>query len=160
MDTHTGLAQLYCSVLAILSMSVKRWTALATRYSNTVLLSALAVYIYRDIWPLATYTEHPKDTSHDQLLWYKVAILVFTAVAVPLFVPCRYIPVDPKVCTSYPSSLSYVCLTLIESYAGTKCRANFFVVLLHVLFLSRPCDLHGLSCRAPRSGSVAPACRY
>ncbi|KAF8904793.1 hypothetical protein CPB84DRAFT_1772829 [Gymnopilus junonius] len=85
-----------CSGLAILSMSVKKWTTLATRYNTTILLSVLAVYAYRDIWPLGTYTEQPKDTSHDHLLWYKIALVALTGAAVPLFIPRRYIPVDPK----------------------------------------------------------------
>ncbi|KDR83050.1 hypothetical protein GALMADRAFT_866663 [Galerina marginata CBS 339.88] len=95
-EVFMTLTFLYASILTIASMSVKKWTTLATRYNIIVLLSALGVYIYRDIWPLATYTEHPKDTAHDEFLWYKIALLSFTAAVVPLFVPRRYIPVDPK----------------------------------------------------------------
>ncbi|KDR83054.1 hypothetical protein GALMADRAFT_238844 [Galerina marginata CBS 339.88] len=95
-EVFMTLTYLYATILTIASMSFKKWTTLAIRYNILILLTALGVYIYRDIWPLATYTEHPKDTAHDELLWYKVALLAFTAGVIPLFVPRRYIPVDPK----------------------------------------------------------------
>lgn len=77
-------------------MSVKRWTVLATRYNIVLLLTATAVYVYRDIWPLATYHQRPID-ANDGLLWVKLVILTLTSLCVPLFIPRRYIPVDPKV---------------------------------------------------------------
>lgn len=88
--------QLYSSVLVVLSMSVKKWTVIANRYNILLLLTAIAVYVYRDIWPLATYQQKPVD-SDDRLLWIKLPILVLTSLGVPLFIPRRYIPVDPKV---------------------------------------------------------------
>ena len=71
-----------------------------TRHNNFVLFIALVVYVYRDIWPLATYTEIPVDESEGTLLWTKLAVLFTTAVIMPLIVPRQYVPVDPKVNTS------------------------------------------------------------
>ena len=71
-----------------------------TRHNNFVLFIALAVYVYRDIWPLATYTENPVDGSEGALLWTKLIVLFITAVIIPLVVPRQYVPVDPKVNTA------------------------------------------------------------
>lgn len=92
--------QLYSLVLAIISMSNTKWATLARRSNIFLLLSVLGVYVCRDIWPLATYTEEPKD-SQDKLIWYKMVILTFTSVVVPLFIPRRYTPVDPMVRTVF-----------------------------------------------------------
>ena len=71
-----------------------------TRHNNFVLFTALAVYVYRDIWPLATYTENPVDGSEGALLWTNLVVLFTTAVIIPLVVPRQYVPVDPKVNTA------------------------------------------------------------
>ncbi|KAF8963040.1 hypothetical protein BDZ97DRAFT_1758980 [Flammula alnicola] len=86
----------YSSILAITSLTVKKWSVIATRYNIVLLLVILGTYTCRDIWPLATYTQTPKDASQGNVLWFKIAILVVTAALIPLFVPRRYIPVDPK----------------------------------------------------------------
>ncbi|KJA13741.1 hypothetical protein HYPSUDRAFT_530239 [Hypholoma sublateritium FD-334 SS-4] len=86
----------YSSILAILSLSVKKWSTSSTRYNILLLLMTFATYAYRDLWPLATYTQQPKDIHEGWLLWIKIAILFATAVIIPLFIPRRYIPVDPK----------------------------------------------------------------
>jgi hypothetical protein len=65
-----------------------------------VLFIALVVYFYRDIWPLATYTENPVDGYEGALLWTKLVVLFTTAVIIPLVVPRQYVPVDPKVNTA------------------------------------------------------------
>ena len=55
-----------------------------TRHNNSILFVALAVYAYRDIWPLATYTESPVDGSEGALLWAKLIVLFTTAAIIPL----------------------------------------------------------------------------
>ena len=71
-----------------------------TRHNNLVLFITLVVYIYRDVWPLATYTEIPLDESEGALLWTKLVVLFTTAVIIPLVIPRQYVPVDPKVITA------------------------------------------------------------
>lgn len=77
-------------------MAFTGWTRTANQYNVVLLLSALGVYVYRDVWPLATYTESPKD-SDDVLLWYKFTVLTITSLFIPLFVPRQYDPVDLEV---------------------------------------------------------------
>ncbi|KAF8799457.1 multidrug resistance-associated ABC transporter [Phlegmacium glaucopus] len=86
----------YSSVMAIVSVTVKDWSVSATRYNILVLLSVFGVYLYRDIWPLATFTEEPKDLQEGYMFWVKFSIVTLTAVIIPLFIPRQYVPVDPK----------------------------------------------------------------
>ena len=72
------------------------WSQTLIRHINSVLIVAFATYIYRDVWPLATFTEQPLDAI-GPLLYAKMSLLTLTAVLIPLFVPRRYIPVDPEV---------------------------------------------------------------
>lgn len=72
-------------------------TVVLSRCNSLVLLSAFFVYVYRDVWPLATYREVPVDASEGRLIWMKIISVSATAVLIPLFVPTKYVPVDPKV---------------------------------------------------------------
>lgn len=89
--------QAYSTILAIISLTVKSLSTFAARYNISVLLVAFFVYCYRDLWPLATLYDAPKDRSEGVLLWVKIALLGLTAIIIPLFIPRRYTPVDPNV---------------------------------------------------------------
>lgn len=67
---------------------------------QVILLAALGVYTYRDIYPLATFTHRPVDIEEDWILWVKITLLLVTSIFVPLFIPRTYVPVDEKVCCS------------------------------------------------------------
>ncbi|KAJ6483340.1 hypothetical protein C8R45DRAFT_1001139 [Mycena sanguinolenta] len=86
---------LYASALAFLSITFKHAHHRLVRHANLVLLSVLCVYIYRDVIPLITSTGVPEDLGEGWRLWAKIALLVVTAVIIPLFTPGQYIPVDP-----------------------------------------------------------------
>ena len=93
-------------MMAIISITVKDWSISATRYNILlVLLSVFGVYLYRDIWPLTTFTEHPKDLHEGYILWVKFSITTLTAVIIPLFIPRQYVAIDPKVRCSVQSTL-------------------------------------------------------
>ena len=62
-----------------------------------ILLASCAVYGFRDIWPLMTYTLQPIDTSEGARLWIKIALFALAGIVIPLTVPRQYIPVDPEV---------------------------------------------------------------
>ena len=61
-------------------------------------MAILAVYAYRDVWPLMTFTLEPADRTEGELLWYKVTV-TFLVNLLPLFEPYPYIPHDPTVGT-------------------------------------------------------------
>jgi hypothetical protein len=62
-------------------------------HSTFVLIGVLSQYIYRDIWPLCTYTLSSKDAP-TPLLWTQIALCSLAAVVLPLFEPCPYVPFD------------------------------------------------------------------
>ncbi|KAF7377873.1 ATP-binding cassette transporter [Mycena sanguinolenta] len=87
----------YEAILAIMSISAgQKWSRVATKHVNTVLLSTFIVYFCRDIFPLATFALTPMDLWEGQLLWPKVIILFGVSVIVPIFIPRQYIPYNPK----------------------------------------------------------------
>ncbi|KAJ4476620.1 hypothetical protein J3R30DRAFT_3759412 [Lentinula aciculospora] len=90
------LTFLYTSLLALISVTAKhKWSRVIIRHLNTTLLAALCVYLYRDVYPLITFTLKPKDISEGGILWAKVAVLAITSVVIPLAIPRPYVPVDP-----------------------------------------------------------------
>ena len=93
-----------------------RWSRLITNHLVIVLLALLCVYLYRDVWPLATFTKHPLDNAEGWMLWAKTIILAVISVIIPLFMPRHYVPFDPKV---------YNSMTLIEFVAETDFHASF-----------------------------------
>ncbi len=70
---------------------------------NVVLLSTSAVYVYRDIAPLATFDDIPQDSWEGPFLWIKMGILLFIAILIPLIIPREYTPIDPKNPMSVPN---------------------------------------------------------
>jgi hypothetical protein len=93
-----GSCQLYASCLAVISVSAKpRWSRLVTRHINAIMLTLFGVYVYRDLWPMATFSLNPKDVSEGPILIAKAIVLFITAVGVPLLIPRQYVAVDPKV---------------------------------------------------------------
>ncbi|KAJ7275443.1 hypothetical protein B0H12DRAFT_1199529 [Mycena haematopus] len=87
----------YASILAVATVAAKgRWSQVAVKHLNTVLLVTFIVYGYRDLFPFITYHRVPIDSSEGWIIWAKVFALLTAAAIVPLFIPRPYIPVDPK----------------------------------------------------------------
>lgn len=86
---------MYTSILAIFTLVLpKRLRRLAKSHLVFLLLTAWVVYVYRDLWPLATFTLQPLDPA----IWTTYATLILltlVTVIVPLFMPHEYVPVDP-----------------------------------------------------------------
>ncbi|VDB89909.1 unnamed protein product [Peniophora sp. CBMAI 1063] len=92
-----GVTYLYASGLALLTVAVRAPLArTASPHLVLILLASFAVYAYRDLWPLMTYTLLPADRQEGVLLWIKVALVTFAGVLIPLTVPRAYIPLDPE----------------------------------------------------------------
>ncbi|KAF8883972.1 hypothetical protein BD779DRAFT_1787388 [Infundibulicybe gibba] len=91
------ICYLYASLLALVSISAKaRWSRMAARHLNILLIIILGIYCYRDLFPLATFTRSPLDLKEGWIIWAKILVLTATAVVIPLVVPREYVPVDPR----------------------------------------------------------------
>ncbi|GJJ15091.1 hypothetical protein Clacol_009366 [Clathrus columnatus] len=82
-------------VLAILALLPIRAAEAASHDLQITLLSIALVYAYRDIYPLFTYPLDPKDGSQGHILWLRVALILFSGIFIPLFMPRQYKPLDP-----------------------------------------------------------------
>ncbi|KAF9024857.1 P-loop containing nucleoside triphosphate hydrolase protein [Hymenopellis radicata] len=107
---------LYDTALAVATLSAQRdHRAVAKNHLNFLLLVTAGVMSYRDIAPLATFNSFPRDESEGWLLWMKVALLLMTAVIIPLVSPREYVPADPENPSSTPSpeqTASWISLVL------------------------------------------------
>ncbi|OSD00621.1 P-loop containing nucleoside triphosphate hydrolase protein [Trametes coccinea BRFM310] len=65
-------------------------------HASSILAVSWGVYMYRDVWPLATLDGSPADVAEGHVLWVKLGLLSLGGIAIPLFCPHQYIPVDPK----------------------------------------------------------------
>ncbi|KAH7907307.1 P-loop containing nucleoside triphosphate hydrolase protein [Hygrophoropsis aurantiaca] len=86
----------YASLLGFISISTRsRWNKPASIHLGTLLLATFAVFVLRDLFPLATFTMQPEDIGEGWLLWAKIAILALISVVLPLITPRQYVPFDP-----------------------------------------------------------------
>ena len=67
--------------------SVFRWSRSAVIQKAFILLVLWGVYLYRDVWPLATYNRTPVDVKDGFYIWLKISLLTFAAVILPLVSP-------------------------------------------------------------------------
>ncbi|KAJ7581129.1 P-loop containing nucleoside triphosphate hydrolase protein [Mycena floridula] len=87
---------IYASILSFISLTSVSWSQVLIRHVNGVLCTQMAIYCYRDVYPLATYTLHPLDQGEGPILWAKMSVLFVTSICIPLFVPRVYVPFDPE----------------------------------------------------------------
>lgn len=78
-----------------MSIPVK-WSDALTRHANTLWLISFAVFGYRDIYPLATFDLTPLDSEEGWIAWIKIGLLFVLGIMIPLAIPRRYIPHNPK----------------------------------------------------------------
>ncbi|TFK19880.1 ATP-binding cassette transporter [Coprinopsis marcescibilis] len=96
LDTMVAMTNFYALFLSLLTVSSKtQWSKIFARHLNTLLLTFLCVYVYRDIYPLTTFHGIPADKSEGWMIWAKIVILFFSSCAIPLAIPRRYTPLDP-----------------------------------------------------------------
>lgn len=71
---------------------------IVTKHLVFLLLVIFCIYLYRDIWPLATFGLKPVDAAGGWFTWSRIGLLGFAGVLLPAITPAEYIPVDPLVC--------------------------------------------------------------
>ncbi len=91
------LRKLYAALAAVVLVASESWGSFAGGLNIVILLTVLGVYTYRDIYPLATYTQEPADLHEGPIIWIKIVTLIVAAIFIPLFSPRHYVPLDPKV---------------------------------------------------------------
>jgi len=107
----------YSSVLALTSVATRAATAsIASAHVAYILLLTWGIFIYRDLWPLATFTLEPLDSAGAPLIWVEIGLVSYAAVVVPLSVPRQYIPVDPKNPAKQPNPEQTACLFSLILY--------------------------------------------
>ncbi|KAF8307170.1 hypothetical protein DL93DRAFT_2171840 [Clavulina sp. PMI_390] len=65
-------------------------------HRGLILLSAVMVFSYRDVWPLATFNQLPADAHLGWIGTARVVLVWWAGVIVPFSLPGIYTPVDPK----------------------------------------------------------------
>ncbi len=94
----TGVTQGFASVLAFFNVFAPAAIGrVASLHLTLVTCTLFAVYAYRDIWPLMTFTLEPEDKGQGRILWAKITLAAFAGIVGPIFEPYAYTPVDPKV---------------------------------------------------------------
>ncbi|KAJ6500769.1 P-loop containing nucleoside triphosphate hydrolase protein [Mycena sanguinolenta] len=108
--SQSGLVYIYASVLAFISISLPRWTKTVSRHLDTLFCITFLTYVYRDLFPLATFTQPPRDINEGWLLWAKFSIITSIGVVLPLSVP-RHASLDnSKALTSPEETASLISL--------------------------------------------------
>ncbi len=98
---NANFSQGYVGLLALLAiLGTPPLEHRAFIHASIVLAVTWFVYMYRDVWPLATLTEPPADQAEGKFLWAKVALLSLGGVLVPLLTPRKYTSTNPEVCVS------------------------------------------------------------
>ncbi|KAF7290264.1 Multidrug resistance-associated ABC transporter protein [Mycena indigotica] len=85
---------LYATFLSFFTLDPRKYRQRLVRHANFVLFAASALYICRDVIPLATFTQEPLDRGAKMMA--KIALVFFSGLVVPLFTPRLYTPVDPS----------------------------------------------------------------
>ncbi|KAJ3819299.1 hypothetical protein F5880DRAFT_1595008 [Lentinula raphanica] len=112
------LTFLYTSLLALISAIVRpKWSRVAIKHLNSVLLAAFCVYLYRDVYPLITFTLKPKDLSEGGILWAKIIDLAIISAVIPLVVPRPYVPADPRNPSPKPNPEQTASILSLFTYA-------------------------------------------
>ncbi|KAJ3772853.1 hypothetical protein FB446DRAFT_788322 [Lentinula raphanica] len=112
------LTFLYTSLLALISAIVRpKWSRVAIKHLNSVLLAAFCVYLYRDVYPLITFTLKPKDLSEGGILWAKIIDLAIISAVIPLVVPRPYVPADPRNHSPKPNPEQTASILSLFTYA-------------------------------------------
>ncbi|KAI0803030.1 hypothetical protein BC629DRAFT_1591129 [Irpex lacteus] len=94
----------YVALLSVFTLStIPERRRFVTSHLVFVLVGTWAVELYRNVWPLATYTLRPADEEEGALLWTKFALLSIAGVVVPLVIPQEYKPYDPKNPSPHPN---------------------------------------------------------
>ncbi|KAJ7670138.1 P-loop containing nucleoside triphosphate hydrolase protein, partial [Mycena polygramma] len=98
-NIHVAMCGVYFYTALLATFSIlggQKWSRIAIKHLNIVLLTTFTVYFYRDIVPLATVALVPMDLWEGKMLWPKIITLFAVSGVIPLVIPRQYIPLNPK----------------------------------------------------------------
>jgi hypothetical protein len=115
--TFLTLWQVYATVLStiVLAKPVSQSRRFSI-HSTLTSFSLFMCYLYRDVWPLLTFTLSPADGS-DPIAWASLTLAGITGILLPLCEPYPYIPYDPFVPQPYPNPEQTASLLSFASFA-------------------------------------------
>ncbi len=97
-DMCSRVGQAYLSMLGFLEVCGRGpVNSRAHAHVSWLLFLLWTAYLYRNVWPLATVDRVPVDTAEGPFLCAKLALLTVAGVVIPVTVPRKYTPVNPKV---------------------------------------------------------------
>lgn len=97
----TCFSQAYAVILGgFNAFTTVQQSRIASFHLSLLSFTIFAVYAYRDLWPLLTFTLRPADEAEGKLLWIKVTLALLAGIVLPALEPYPYIPVDPTVCAT------------------------------------------------------------
>ncbi|KAI0775463.1 hypothetical protein BC629DRAFT_1595092 [Irpex lacteus] len=92
----TCFSQAYAVILGgFNAFTTVQQSRIASFHLSLLSFTTFAVYAYRDLWPLLTFTLRPADEAEGKLLWIKVTLALLAGIVLPALEPYPYIPVDP-----------------------------------------------------------------
>jgi len=95
-STDVPIQFVAASLLTTAPFASRKLRTLMKTVANLLLLALFAIFCYRDLWPLATFTLQPAD-GFSPAIWTRGLFLALAAVFIPLATPRTYVPVDPSV---------------------------------------------------------------
>jgi hypothetical protein len=85
-------------------------------HSTLTSFSLFMCYLYRDVWPLLTFTLSPADGS-DPIAWASLTLAGITGILLPICEPYPYIPYDPSAPQPHPNPEQTASLLAFASFA-------------------------------------------
>ncbi|TDL20540.1 P-loop containing nucleoside triphosphate hydrolase protein [Rickenella mellea] len=99
-DVHVLIAlvafYIYVSMLAGCAIFLSpRWRDTSHIHASLLLLGALLVYAYLDVWPLASTDHSDPEIPRDWLIWMRIGLLTLSGAVIPLISPRPFRPQHP-----------------------------------------------------------------
>ncbi|TFK40612.1 P-loop containing nucleoside triphosphate hydrolase protein [Crucibulum laeve] len=81
-----SMVYILCLLLAHLLTTSLRTTRQVYIHARLLLFAVFTVDAIRNVWPLTTYTQSPKDLPEGQLLWVRLGAVTISGVIIPLVI--------------------------------------------------------------------------
>ena len=129
--------QAYLAILALLALFGRSsLNDRAYAHASWILALVWGVYVYRDVYPLATLDPTPVDAAEGPFLYANFMLLTIAAVFVPIFIPRKYVPLNPKVSSSLRTRLDASNTLLQEVHEPNPEQTSSIASLVSFTFMA------------------------